>query len=148
MKYLFVLIFALMLNADDTFETENSSNSYGNTYVDEITSIYDGDTFRVNINSYPKIIGQKIAIRVSGVDTPEMKGQCKKEIDLARAAKQFTVNFLREAKVIELRNIQRDKYFRILADVYADNISLSSQLIKNNLGIPYFGEKKTKNWCE
>jgi len=124
------------------------NKDYGSVEVNEVTSIYDGDTFRVNIESFPDIVGQKMAIRVSGVDTPEMKGKCKKEIELARAAKKFTVNFLRNAKRVELRNMQRGKYFRIVADVYGDNISLAELLIKNDLAVPYFGNKKIKDWCE
>lgn len=124
------------------------NKDYGSVEVNEVTSIYDGDTFRVNIESFPDIVGQKMAIRVNGVDTPEMKGKCKKEIELARAAKKFTVNFLRNSKRVELRNMQRGKYFRIVADVYGDNISLAELLIKNDLAVPYFGNKKIKDWCE
>jgi len=121
---------------------------FDDVVVDEVTSIYDGDTFRVNINSYPKVIGYRMAIRVNGIDTPEMKGKCKKEKTLARKAKQITVSTLRSAKVIELRNIQRGKYFRIVADVYADNKSLADELIKNNLAVRYNGGTKVKDWCK
>lgn len=133
----FILITALL-----------GKQTYGNVTVNEVTSIYDGDTFRVNIKSYPGIIGEKMAVRINGIDTPEIKGKCKKEIDFARAAKQFTVTALRNAKNIELRNMQRGKYFRIAADVYVDNISLGELLIKKNLAVPYDGGTKTKNWCE
>lgn len=40
-----------------------------------------------------------------------MKGRRQKEKELARKTKQFAVSKLRGAKVIELRNIQRDKCF-------------------------------------
>ena len=80
---------------------------YGNVIVSEITSIYDGDTFRANIKGYPPIIGEKISIRINGIDTPEMRGKSEKEKELARKAKQFTVDKLRNAKTIELRNIKR-----------------------------------------
>lgn len=86
-------------------------------------------------------------IRVSGVDTPEMRGKCQKEKDLARKAKQFTVSKLRAAKIIELRNMKRGKYFRIVADVYIDNINLTELLIHNKLGIECYGGSKI-NWCE
>lgn len=124
------------------------AKEYETILVDEVTSIYDGDTFRVNINSYPPIIGERMAIRVSGIDTPELRGKCTQEKTLAREAKQFTVSKLRGAKVIELRNIQRGKYFRIVADVYVDNDNLANMLIKNNLGVPYNGGTKTKDWCK
>ena len=121
---------------------------FDNVIVDEVTSIYDGDTFRVNINSYPKVIGYRMAIRVNGIDTPEIKGKCKKEKTLARKAKQITVSSLRGAKVIELRNIQRGKYFRIVADVYVDDKSLADLLIQDNLAVRYDGGAKIKDWCK
>ena len=134
-----ILISILSLQAKQT---------YNNITIDEVTSIYDGDTFRVNINSYPGIIGQKMAIRVNGIDTPELRAKCNKEKLLAREAKKLTVSTLRASKIIELRNLQRGKYFRIVADVYVDDKSLGDILIKNNLAVKYDGGTKVKNWCE
>ena len=45
---------------------------FGSVRVDEITSIYDADTFRANIRGWPPIIDRRIPIRVAGVDTPEL----------------------------------------------------------------------------
>lgn len=138
---IFILIFlSSFLQAKDV--------NYGSVTVAEVTSIYDGDTLRANISKYPSIIGERIPIRISGIDSPEMKGKCTKEKALAREAKQFTVSKLRDAKVIELRNIQRGKYFRIVADVYVDNDNLADMLIKNNLAVRYNGGTKTKDWCK
>ena len=49
---------------------------YGTVTVSKVISVYDGDTFRVNIDSLPPIVGKNIAIRVNGVDTPEIRGKC------------------------------------------------------------------------
>ena len=126
-----------------------AATNYGNALIEDVTSIYDGDTFRVNIKGYPKIIGHKMAVRLAGVDTPEIRAKCIKEKLLARKAKQFTVNFIRNAKVLELKNMKKDKYFRIVAELHSnDNKSLATELIRNNLAVPYFGGKKTKDWCE
>jgi len=126
-----------------------AKTNYGNALIEEVTSIYDGDTFRVNIKGYPKIIGHKMAIRLANVDTPEIKAKCTQEKLLARKAKQFTVNFIRNAKVLELRNMKKDKYFRIVAELHSDDKkSLATELIRNDLAVPYFGGKKSKNWCK
>ena len=114
--------------------------------VDKVTSVYDGDTFRVNIKGYPKIIGHRMSVRILGIDTAEIRTNCKKEKDLARSAKKLTISLLRGAKLIELRNIKRGKYFRILADVYVDNISIADELVKNNLAVRYDGGTKI-DWC-
>ncbi|MDA7847864.1 thermonuclease family protein [Sulfurospirillum sp.] len=140
MKYLkIILLLSTLLIA---------KQHYNSVFIDEVTSVYDGDTFKVNINSYPDIIGKRVPIRLSGIDTPELRSKCQKEKQLARIAKQLTVNILRGAKVIELKNLKRGKYFRIIADVYADDKNLASELIKNNLAVIYNGGTKIKNWCK
>lgn len=120
---------------------------YGNTRVHEITSIYDADTFRADIAGWPAIIGERVPIRINGIDAPEMRGKCKLEKKLAREAKQITVDMLRGAKRVELRNMQRGKYFRIIADVYADGVSVADRLIKAGLAYEYYGGTK-QSWCE
>lgn len=124
-----------------------SDESYSSVVVDEVTSIYDGDTFRVNINSWPGIIGHRIPIRIAGIDTPEMRGKCHFEKGLAREAKKFTVSALRSAKKIELSNIKRGKYFRIVADVLVDGKNLGETLISNGFAVSYSGRHKI-DWCE
>lgn len=122
------------------------NKSYGSVVADEVTSIYDGDTFRVNINDWPAIVGQRVPIRVKGIDTPELRGKCQTEKELARKAKQHTVQLLRGAKIIELQNIGRGKYFRILADVSVDGRDLGESLVKNGLAVKYYGVAKI-DWC-
>ncbi len=144
MKY---CVFALLITCNVSAESIKDM-TFGTLKVSEVTSIYDGDTFRANLSNLHPLISKRIGIRVSGIDTPEMRGKCDKEKKLAREAKQFTVNFLRFSSDIELRNVKRGKYFRIVADVYGDNKSLTKALLSNGLGVPYSGNKKTKNWCE
>ena len=123
------------------------AKDYGDVSVSEVTSIYDADTFTVNIEGYPPIVGERIPVRLLGVDTPEIKGKCESEKVKARQAKQFTVQAIRSAKIIELRNIQRGKYFRILAIVYVDGKNLADGLIKAGHARVYDGGKRL-GWCE
>lgn len=125
-----------------------AKENFGAIKISEIVSIYDGDTFRVNIDDYPPIVGKNISIRINGIDTPEKRTKCKKEKILAQRAKELTVQMLTNAKEIKLLNTKRGKYFRIVADVYVDDVSIADTLIKNNLAVPYNGGTKTKNWCE
>ncbi len=131
--------------ASHNFST-NHKNLGGEEVIAEVTSIYDGDTFKANISDYPAIIGKHISVRVNGIDTPKLHGKCDKEKQLAIKAKQFTVEQLRAAKSITLKNIKRGKYFRLIADVYVDGVSLSEQLVKNGHAVTYKGNAK-KNWC-
>jgi endonuclease YncB( thermonuclease family) len=107
--------------------------TYGDAVVVDVLSVYDGDTFRVNIKGYPDIIGSNIPIRISNIDTPEMNDKDKKVRVLAQDAKVFTYLILRKGKLIELRNIRRGKYFRIVAEVYVDGVSLGDELLKAGL---------------
>ena len=119
---------------------------FGNVVVEEVTSIYDADTFRVNIKGWPDVVGQRMSVRVLGVDAPEIRGKCELEKKAARRAKQFTVQKLLSAKKIELRDIQRGKYFRLLANVYVDGKSLAQALIREKHARKYDGGKR-KGWC-
>jgi len=124
----------------------HARESYGDITIREVTSIYDADTFRVNIDGWPDIIGKRIPVRVAGVDAPEIRGQCDSEKIAARKAKQFTVRALRNAGIIELRNIRRGKYFRIIAEVYIDGVQLAELLIRAGHARPYSGGKR-RGWC-
>jgi micrococcal nuclease len=119
---------------------------YGTAHVSAVTSIYDADTFRATIAGWPAIVGERIPIRVAGIDAPELRGKCQEEKELARQAKQRTVTLLRSAMRIELRNMQRGKYFRIVADVFVDDRDLASILVAEGLARPYDGGTKA-TWC-
>ena len=114
--------------------------------VSRIIGVYDGDTFRVDIDELSDIVGKNIAIRILGIDTPEIKGKCDKEKQLAIKARDFTRSYLNNASSVQLSNLKRDKYFRLLADVYVDGESLAAALLANDLAVRYSGKKKL-TWC-
>ena len=120
---------------------------YGTVTVSKVISVYDGDTFRVDIASLPPIVGKNIAIRVSGVDTPEIRGKCQYEKNLALKARDFVRGKLANAKEIKLTNLQRGKYFRVVANVLVDGVSLEQELLDNELAYGYDGGKKL-SWCK
>lgn len=124
------------------------SLAYSDIKITNILSIYDGDTFRADINGYPAIIGKNMPIRINGIDTPEKRGKCNKEKILAIKAKNYTYQKLKNAKTIILRNPKRGKYFRIVADVYVDGYKLIDGLIDRELGVRYYGGTKLKDWCK
>ncbi|MCU7934124.1 MAG: thermonuclease family protein [Candidatus Thiodiazotropha sp. (ex Dulcina madagascariensis)] len=119
---------------------------YGQVDVARVVSIYDADTFRVDIAGWPPIIGHNVPIRVIGIDAPEMRGRCEQERTLARLARAMTVALLNRATNIELRAVRRGKYFRLLAEVWVDGVSLGRQLIDAGLARPYAGGKRG-GWC-
>ena len=115
--------------------------------VSKIISVYDGDTFRVNIDGIHPLIGDNIGIRVNNVDTPEIKGKCPSEKKLAIKARDFVASRLKSAKEVLLVNPKRGKYFRIVADVMIDGQMLDKMLFEKGLAYQYDGGRK-KSWCK
>jgi micrococcal nuclease len=100
---------------------------------------YDADTITVDIPGLHPLIGKSMNIRVKGVDTPEIRTKNKCEKEKGRHAKKLVTNLLKKAKRIDLKNIERGKYFRK---------DLTHYLVKNGLGYPYDGGTKQKvDWC-
>lgn len=124
------------------------SQQYGNLIIKskDILRVYDGDTFFVDIPGYPDIIGKNIGIRVLNIDTPEIRGDCPEEKELAYKARDYLVDALANAKHIELRNISRDKYFRIDGELYLDGVSIIELMVMNGLAKAYDGGTK-ESWC-
>jgi endonuclease YncB( thermonuclease family) len=104
---------------------------------------YDGDTITFNLPSLHPIIGEKISIRVNGIDTPEIRGNCEKEKYDAKQAQQMVADILKDAKQIVLKNMERGKYFRIAADVFVDGESLADLLVEAGVAIKYDGGKNS-----
>ena len=119
--------------------------AYEDVKISKVISIYDGDTLRVNIDSFPDIVGKNIRIRIKGIDAPEIKGKCQKEIDLAVMARDYLRNAINKSNQIELRNIERGKYFRIVGELYIDGENISNNLIKRKLAYHYNGGGRS--WC-
>ena len=111
-----------------------------------IASIYDGDTFKINLNCSLAVYCEKVPVRVRGVDTPEIKGKTEREKKLAQKAKEFAKEFLSQ-EPINLSNCSRDKYFRLLCDVKnGQGKDLAQELIKRDLGYSYDGGTKSDKY--
>ncbi len=110
---------------------------------------YDGDTINVRVPDVHPLIGEKISVRVAGVDTPELVSDDPCERVVARVSRNFVRSMLSSASRIDLNDLRRDKYFRILADVTADGESVSQALLVHGLALPYDGGAKVPvDWCE
>lgn len=131
MRYLIIFLFSLGLYAQDC---GNKTNNFCQV---KATSVYDGDTFYVDIPKLHSLFGKKLGIRVAKVDTPELRGGSQYEKYMAKKAKEFTVNAVLNAKRVDLRNCVKGKYFRIVCDVIYDGKNLSEELINNKLAVPY-----------
>tara|TARA_R100000951_G_C2588395_1_gene164209 strand:- start:32 stop:739 length:708 start_codon:yes stop_codon:yes gene_type:complete len=113
---------------------------------EQVVSVYDGDTFKIDLPSMHPLFGDDLSIRLFGVDTPEMRGTTDEVKALAMQAQQVTEKALKGASKIELRNPQRGKYFRIISEVWIDGESLAEMLKKKGLAKDYDGEGARPEW--
>ncbi|WP_020003351.1 thermonuclease family protein [Brachyspira innocens] len=137
------LLLIYMVLSISLFAFETTENNINNNilYNIEVIRIYDGDTFFVNIPDVHWLIGSNISVRIRGIATPEIRGGTEETKELARKSKEALIKLF-EGRKITLYNLNRDKYFRILADVKADNIDVKDYMIKNNYAKPYNGGTK------
>lgn len=115
-----------------------------------VTKVYDGDTITIASKlPYENSPLYKWSVRLNGIDCPEIKGKSSDEKDIAKLAKQ-EVEKLCLNKIIKLEPVDLDKYGRLLANIYIDNINISQHLINNKLAIAYDGGTKNcpSNWKE
>lgn len=112
-----------------------------------VTYIVDGDTFYANV-MLDSDIRVRTSVRIIGIDTPEINGACKSEIDVAKRAKERLSKLLPLDSVVELTDIKDDKYLgRIDAVVkLSDGRDVGKILIKEKLARGYKGGKR-KSWC-
>jgi micrococcal nuclease len=123
-----------------------ADRTYGDVAVSAVVGVYDGDTFKAMIAGWPPLVGDSISVRIAGINTPEVRGTRGRERTLAYKARLFTQNRLQRAHTVTLRNMRRDKYFRILADVYADSLDLGAELIRVGLAREYDGKGPKPRW--
>ena len=121
------------------------------TYVihkEDILEVYDGDTIYITNKNCPPVFCEKIGVRLNGIDTPEKRTRCLHEKLLAEQARKELQNAIRHGKVIELRHTTKEKFGRLLGDLYIDDEDFAEKLVANGLAVRYHGERKTKDWCE
>jgi micrococcal nuclease len=130
-----------------------SGEAFGHSFPNvEFVDNHDGDTITVNIKGVHPLLGDKIPIRVQNIDTAELYGKSYCEPDMAKLAQIKVSDILRNAKRIDLENVKRGSFFRLLADVRIvgpyGSFLLSDYLIKMGYAVPYKGGTKPKiNWC-
>ena len=142
----FYALINYMLDKDDGEPTASVSKDLFILSADQIVDVYDGDTFKIDLPNMHPLFGKEIAIRLFGVDTPEMKGTSDEIKALAREAQKLTQKALKGASKIELRNPQRGKYFRIISEVWIDGESLADMLKAKELAKDYDGAGARPKW--
>lgn len=114
----------------------------------KVVEVYDGDTIFIDLPDQHPLFGRRMGVRIFGIDTPEKRSKNACEKKKAAEAQAVLEKILNKATSVDIVNVQKDKFFRILGEVVVDGRPVIDDLIKLKLAYPYHGEKKIKrNWC-
>ena len=113
-----------------------------------VIKVYDGDTITI-ASKLPYSVSPlyRFSVRLNGIDCPEIKGKDENEKKCAQIAKQEMSDLILN-KIVRLKNIETEKYGRILADVYIGELHLNKHMIEKRLAVTYNGGTKISpsNW--
>ena len=108
----------------------------------KVIKVYDGDT--ITVASKLPFRGSplyRFSVRLASIDSPEIKGGSAKECASALKSRDALHNLI-FGKIIELRNNGKEKYGRLLADVYLNDLHVNQWMLDNKYAIQYYGGKK------
>lgn len=110
----------------------------------QVIKVYDGDTITIASKlPYDESPLYRLSVRLNGIDCPEIKSKDEDEKKIAKEVRDALSNLI-YGKQIRLENVQTEKYGRILADVYLDNMHVNNWLITNRYAVAYDGGTKHK----
>lgn len=111
----------------------------------KVIKVYDGDTITVASILPFKNDSQvyRFRVRLRHIDSPEIKGSSAEEKQLAIKARDALHNKIFD-KIVRLENNGTEKWGRILADVYYENVYINQWMIDNKFAAPYEGGTKDK----
>ena len=129
---------------------ENITYKETNIFIPEIRfakviKVYDGDTITVAaklpFNESPIY---RFSVRLRSIDSPEIRGKSAKECKLAIKSRDALQNLIL-GKIIELKNNGKEKYGRLLADVYYNDIHINKWMVDEGYAVKYDGGKKIRD---
>ena len=107
-----------------------------------VIKVYDGDTITIAQRlPYLKSPLYRFSVRLTGIDSPEIKGKTDEEKSAAKISQKVLEKLVLN-KNITIKNVKTEKYGRLLADVYLGDIHINRWLLDNNYAIPYDGGTK------
>jgi len=134
---------------ENTKYLENISYKETNIFVPQIRfakviKVYDGDTITVAAKlPFAKSPIYRFSVRLRSIDSPEMKGTSQKECELAIQARD-ALHALIFGKIIELKNNGKEKYGRLLADIYYEDLHVNMWMVEKGYAVKYDGGKKNR----
>jgi micrococcal nuclease len=115
-----------------------------------VIKVYDGDTITIAAKlPFGDSPLYRLSVRLNGIDTPEIKCKTDDEKIAAKQAKDALSNLILN-KYVTFKNIQTEKYGRILADVYIGELHVNMWLITEKYAVKYDGgtKKSPESWLK
>ena len=112
--------------------------------IGKVIKVYDGDTITIASKlPYEKSPIYRFPVRFARIDSAEIKGETKKEKDLAILARD-ALSELIFGKIVLLKNVKNEKFGRVLAEVYLDDVNVNDWMLEKGFAVKYDGGKKQK----
>jgi micrococcal nuclease len=110
----------------------------------KVIKVYDGDTITIATKlPFHESPVYRFPVRLYGIDCPEIKGKSLEEITLAKIARDALSHRILN-KTVELRDVSTEKYGRLLAYVYIDNVNINQWMLDNKYAVEYDGGTKQR----
>lgn len=109
----------------------------------KVIKVYDGDSITIAAQPYDNYPMYRFSVRLNGIDTPELRTSSENEKKHAKIARDALHDKIFD-KIVTLKNVESEKYGRLLADVYLEDENINQWLISSNYAIQYDGGKKEK----
>ena len=115
------------------------------TYPATVTRVIDGDTVVATVTVWPGLTWRG-AVRLRGLDTPELRGRCPEERAAARAAREALVAQL-DGATVTVQDPEHGLYAgRVVATLVAGDSAVAHALIAAGHARPYAGGRR-EGWC-
>ena len=115
-------------------------------HIAKVVQVYNGGSITIGVPLQMGMRGDsdcyKFVVRVLGIDAPDVRSKNPREKQVALEAKEFVSERILN-RVVQLTDINMDKYGRLLANVSYGDQDLSTQLLKAHLAVPYQRGTKT-----
>ena len=112
----------------------NGNLFYYNAYVE---SVYDGDTITCTIDCGFNMFMKKQKIRLSGIDTPELRGDTREHGLMVRD--KLRDKILGKQVILKTEKDRKGKYGRYIATVYINEINVNQWLVDEGYAVIYTG---------
>jgi endonuclease YncB( thermonuclease family) len=108
-----------------------------------VIKVYDGDTITVasHIPNTTNDTAYKFSVRLRGIDTPELRTKNADEKQIAYIARDILRTRIL-GKTVQLSNISKGKYGRLVCDVHHEGMHVNDWLIEQRLAVVYMGGRK------